>query len=307
MSMMSNRSLLAKADLALSDLTTDGGLLEPEQAEKFIRLLIKKSALMQEVQTLAMSSPKRLLETLRFSGRVLVPGAEATALPVGQRSKPGLTKRELDAKLLKAEVRLNNEVLEDSIERATLKNTIMQSLAEAVARDLEFALINGDTLSADPLLAVQDGVRKLVTQTFDHTANPTNTDLWTGMIRKMPSEFLDRSKLKFYTSIRSGIDWRDSLIPRDTPLGDQQVTDNALRGFQGIPIKEIPEWDETASVVQPVLTDPKNIVVGFVRKMRIETDRDVTAGEIIIVVTMRVAFQLVHPGAAVKGINVNLL
>lgn len=305
--LISNRSLLAKADLALSDLTSDGGLLQPEQANRFIRLLIKKSKLLGLVQTVAMNSPKRLLETLRFSGRVLRPGAEAAALALADRSKPDLTKRELDAKLYKAEVRLNDEVLEDNIERAALRNTIMQHLAEAVARDLDFALINGDTLSADPLLAVQDGVRKLVTNTFDHTGNPTNEDLWNGMIRKLPSEFLDRNRLNFLTSIRSGIDWRGNLAARQTQLGDRRLEENGDAGkFQGIPIVEAPEWAETADVVQPVLTDPKNITVGFVRRMRIETDRDVTAGELIIVVSMRAAFQLVHPPAAVKGINVAL-
>lgn len=306
---ISNRSLLAKADLALADLTTDGGLLVDEQANRFIRLLIKKSRLMSQVATVTMRSPKRLLETLRFSGRVLKPGATATALPVGDRTKPDLTKRELDAKLLKAEVRLNNEVLEDNIERQALRNTIMQSMADAVARDLDFALWNGDTASADPLLKVQDGVRKLVTQTFDHTLNVTNVDLWNGMLRKLPSEFLDRSRLWNLTSVRSEIDWRASLQPRATQLGDQQVAGDVATKFQGIPILAIPEADEAvggADRTEAVLTDPKNIVVGFVRRMRVETDRDVSAGELIVVVSMRVAFQLVHPPAAVKGINIGL-
>lgn len=304
---ISNRSLLAKADLALSDLTTDGGLLVPEQANRFIRLLIKKSVLMPMVTTMGMNSPKRLLETLRFGDRVLKPGIEATALAQADRSKPTLTKRELDAKLYKAEVRLNNEVLEDNIERQAMRNTIMQTLAEAVSRDLEFSLINGDTASANPLLAVQDGVRKLITNTYDHSSANTNTDLWTEMIRKMPSENLQRNKLKFLTSIRSDIDWRESLIPRDTALGDKNVVADATPPYQGVGIVPIPEWDETGNVAEPVLINPKDIVVGFVRKMRIETDKDISAGEMIIVVSMRVAFQIVHPPFAVKGINVALI
>lgn len=303
---ISNRSLLAKADLALSDLTTDGGLLVPEQANRFIRLLIKKSILMPMVTTMGMNSPKRLLETLRFNDRVLKPGIEATALPEADRSKPNLTKRELDAKLYKAEVRLNNEVLEDNIERQAMRNTIMQTLAEAVSRDLEFALINGDTASANPLLATQDGIRKLITNTFDHTSNPTNTDLWTGMIRKMPSENLIRRNLKFLTSIRSDIDWRESLIPRDTALGDRNVVADATPPYQGVGIVPVPEWDETGDECEPILINPKDIVVGFVRRMRIETDKDISAGEMIIVVSMRVAFQIVHPPFGVKGINVTL-
>ncbi len=304
---INNRTLLAKADLALSDLTSDGGLLVPEQANRFIKLLIKESVLMSMVTSIGMNSPKRLLETLRFGSRVLKPGAEATALPQGSRSKPDLTKRELDAKLYKAEVRLNNEVLEDNIERAALRNSIMQSLGAAVSRDLEFALVNGDTASADPLLAVQDGIRKLITNTFDHTSNPTNTDLWNGMIRKQPSEFLRRRDLAFLTSIRSDIDWRAAITPRQTDIGDKQLVTDVTPPFQGIKIVPIPEWDETANVAQPLLINPKQVNVGFHRKITIETDKDISAGELIVVVTMRVAFQVEHPPAAVKAINVALL
>ena len=45
MSITDNRTLIEKADLALSDLTTAGALQEA-QAQKFIRLLIKESVVM---------------------------------------------------------------------------------------------------------------------------------------------------------------------------------------------------------------------------------------------------------------------
>ncbi len=146
--MISNHTLLAKADLALSDLLGDGGLLVPQQADKFIDLLIKKSVLLRRIRNLKMNSPKRLLETLRFAGEVLKPGNPATALSVDDRSRPDLTKVELDAQEYIAEVRLNDSVMEDNIERNSLKNTIMQRLAGAVSRDLEKAAWNGDTASA---------------------------------------------------------------------------------------------------------------------------------------------------------------
>ncbi len=36
--LMDNRTILEKADLALSDLTTGGGMLQPAQAQKFLRI-----------------------------------------------------------------------------------------------------------------------------------------------------------------------------------------------------------------------------------------------------------------------------
>jgi len=308
--MLSNRSLLEKADLALADLTGDGGLLQPAQAARFIRLVIKRSVLLPRVQIVPMNSPKRLLETLRFAGRVLRPGNPATALPVGDRVKPDLTKRELDAKEYKAEARLNDHVLEDNIERGGLKNTVMQALAEAVSRDVEFAVWNGDTLSADTLLAVQDGVLKLITtNTFDHLANPTNNDLWIKMLKKLPSEFLIRSRLGFFTSVKSELDWRASVSERQTQMGDANLSADTLIRPQGIPLLGIPEAREDvpgADKTTAVLTDPKNIAVGFQRDIRIETDRDISAGELIVVVTLRMAVQLVHEPAAVKATNIDV-
>mgnify|MGYP000954966366 FL=1 len=128
MSTLSNRTLLEKADLALADLTAGGGLLKPAQAQKFMRLLVKDSALMKLVTVTPMASPKQQIQRIRFSSRVLRPGQEATAVATGDRVKPDLSHVELDAKLFKGEVRLSDEVLEDSIERGELRQTIMELL-----------------------------------------------------------------------------------------------------------------------------------------------------------------------------------
>ena len=60
MSHLSNRSILEKADLALADLTAGGGLLQPAQAQKFMRLLIKQSVLMQQAtpSMVSMAEPR---------------------------------------------------------------------------------------------------------------------------------------------------------------------------------------------------------------------------------------------------------
>ena len=173
MSYLDNRTILEKADLALADLTAGGGILKPAQAQKFMRLLIKQSVLMQQATVVPMASPKQQISKIKFGSRVLRPGQEATPLGASDRAKPDLSQVELDAKLFKAEVRLSDEVLEDSIERGELRQTIMEMMAEAISRDMEDVLINGDTLSADPFLAVMDGVLKQATSNVvDAGGNP---------------------------------------------------------------------------------------------------------------------------------------
>lgn len=313
---MKNRTLLEKAQLSLNDLTVDGGILTEEVADRFIRLLIKRSVLMSEggVQVVPMNSPQRRLETLRFAGRVLRKASPGVALASGDRVKPDTTRAELDTVEFKAEARLDDSVVEDNIERGNLPNTVMQALGAATARDMEFVIWNGDTASVKvgedgDLERTLDGVRKQIsTNIYPHGTNPTNTDLWNGMLKALPSEFHRRPNLKFFTSVISDIDWRNSLAARQTPVGDRSLTNDAMERWGGINILAVPEAPEDlgggSDETEAVLTDPKNIAVGIQRQIRIETARDISAGELIIVVTLRFDVKLVFEPAAVKATGV---
>jgi HK97 family phage major capsid protein len=215
---LDNRTILEKADLALADLTAGGGMLQPAQAQKFIRILIAESVILKQGTVVPMKSPKQLIEKIRFAGRILRPGSEATALPPGDRVKPDLGKVELDAQLFKAEVRLNNEVLEDSIERGALRQTIMQLIGEAIARDMDEVIIAGDTASGDAFLAKLDGILKQATSNVvDAALQTTNKSIFRDMLKSIPSEFLrNKKEMRFFTSVDSEIDYRDSLAERAT-------------------------------------------------------------------------------------------
>ena len=55
-----------------------------------------------------------------------------------------------------------------------------------------------------------------------------------------------------------------------------------------------------------VLFDPKNINVGIWRNIRLETDKDISEGVLIIVATMRFDVKYAEETASVKGINVKV-
>jgi hypothetical protein len=59
---LDNRTILEKADLALADLTTGGGLLQPAQAQKFMRILINEAVILKQATVVPMRSPKQLIE-----------------------------------------------------------------------------------------------------------------------------------------------------------------------------------------------------------------------------------------------------
>ncbi len=305
------RTVLEKADLALSDLIGEGGYLLPKQAAKFIKRLTEEAKLMPLATVVPMPSPEFPIETIGFGSRVLRAGAERTALTETQRSRPTMTKVDMNAKLFKAEVRLSYETLEDNLEQAGLQNTIMGLLTERVAFDMDDAAVNSDTASADPDLAQFDGLLK---QATSHT--PTNSDseldsdFLNVMIKAMPVQWRrNKSNFKYLTSENAEQDYRDSLGQRETAWARDFLLDDVPARYNGIPVEAIPAFPETlggGNETNVLLTDPKNIYFGIWRKIRVETDKDISAGELIIVVSVRFDVKFAIEDAVVKGTDVTV-
>lgn len=307
---LDNKTILHKADLALSTLQSDGGYLLPVQSAKFIRILIDESKIMKLATVTPMKAPKQPINKIRFASRILRPGQEATQLAEADRAKPDLTALELDAKLFKAEVHLSNEVLEDSIERDELRQTIMQLMGEAISRDMDEIIVQGDTSSGDAYLAQFDGLLKQVTSNIVNAGGQSpNKTIWRDMLKTMPSAFLRNKRLmRYFTSVDAEIMYRDSISDRQTNSGDNALNSDAPCGYSGIPVVDVPLFpenlglggDETAAV----LTDPKNINVGVWRNIRFETDKNISKGVVIIVATMRFDMKLIEETAAVKAVEI---
>jgi HK97 family phage major capsid protein len=312
MSFQDNRSILEKADLALADLTTGGGILKPAQAKKFMRLLIKQSVLLGMATVVPMAAPKQQISKIKFGSRILRPGQEATPLDLADRAKPDLSSTELDAKLFKAEVRLSDETLEDSIEQGELRQTIMEMMAEAISRDMEEVAISGDTTSADPLLAVLDGIlRQATSNIVDAAGTPITKDLLRDLLKTLPSEHLrDKKAMRFLTSVDADLDYRSTLAERPTAVGDKFLEGDTPVLYSGVPVQPIPLFPEnlggTNDQTAVVLCNPKNIHVGIWRKIRIESARDISAGVLKIVATLRFDVKYAEESGVAKAINVQL-
>jgi hypothetical protein len=308
--LMSNRSILAKADMALSDLQSDGGMLQPATALKFMRILIKEAVAMKSGTVVPLKSPKQIIDKIRFGSRMLRAGYEGQALPKDQRAKPDLFQVEFDAKLFKAEVRLNNEVLEDSIERGQLRQTIMQLMAERISVDMDDISINSDTTSSNPDLGQFDGLLKqATTNIFDNLNGDTDKDLFDGMVKKLPSEYLrNRKLLRLMTSVKSELDYRNSLAERATVVGDKFLETDAPVLYAGIPVQSIPMFPEdlgmSTNQTNALLADPKNMNWGMWRQIRIQTDSLASEGVLIIVATIRFDVKWAHEPAVVRGTNI---
>ena len=304
---------IEKADLAVSDLTGSGGALQPAQQREFMRILINESVMMKQVYVREMASRTELFEKAVFGSRVLKAGAEATALSSGDRSAPTLSKVTLTPSLFKAEVRLNDEVLEDQIERERFANTVLEMLAERIGLDIDELIVNGDTASGDTFLASFDGMLKATTSNTvaGGTVN-LNKAHFRDLLKVMPSQFLrNRPKLRFYSSVDAEIDYRDTIMNRQTPMGDgEYMGKDGQVGYAGIPLFPVPVFPENqgsgTNETSMLLLDPKNWCVGVWRDIKVKADYDVPSGVHIFVASLRIGAKYFHEPAAAKltGIKV---
>jgi len=128
-------------------------------------------------------------------------------------------------------------------------------------------------------------------------------------IKAMPSQY-NRMKAmqRFLTSEDAEIDYRDYISDRGTVLGDKFMMEDVPVKYGSRPILPVPVFPDDLGVgsntTNVLLLDPKNARWGVWRKVKVETDRDITTGEWIMVVTVRAGFQYKEEDAVVKITNV---
>jgi len=294
-----SRNIIEKADLAVSQMITDGGYLNPTQQDSFYRKLIDEPTLIGKVRTVQMPSPKMNIDSIGFGSRILrAAPASGIALAADQRVRPAFGQVQLDTEEVIAEVHIPYDALEDSIERGNLENTIMQMIAARASLDLEELLINGNTTSNDPYLALFDGALALAGHTVDGSAfTAINKDVFKAALQEMPTQFLrNLNNMNFLMSWYNSIEYRDALASRTTGAGDDFYINRPTVFAFGVPINSAALMPNTSVL----LTYPQNLIFGVQRNVMIETDRDIRSRSLIVVLTMRIAIEAEEANSIVK-------
>lgn len=304
---------VTRADLALADLTANGGVLDPEHQNTFFRKIIDEPTLIRQVRQQPMNAPEMKIPKIGFGSRVLRPapntgsggaqddGTNTRHLAAADRAKPDFGQVNLETTEYIAEIHLHDDLLEDNIERDQMADTIMTLLAERIALDLEELLISGDTASADAYLATLNGVLKMANaNVVDADGDPISINVFNEVKKGMPTRFRrNLSTLRFLTSMDVESDYRVQVAARGTSLGDQTLTGANPLPVLGVPLQGVALMPETSGL----LLNPKNIIFGMQRNIRIERERDIRARSWVIVVTMRIGFAIEEVDAVVKLID----
>jgi HK97 family phage major capsid protein len=314
---LTEEQIVQRADLTLSDLNSNGGLLSPEQNNTFIQNLTDQDTILRIARTVPMNNPEQRINKIGFGSNIMKPASQdrsaSTSLHEGRRlteahrSKPTTSQVVLTTKEVMAEVNLGYEIFEDNIEREQLQNTILALISAKMAEELENLAINGDlnaTSGADPWLDYMDGwlaqCSGVGSHVYDAGGSAVSANVFNEASKTLPTKYrANKSKLRFMTSMDVESDYRLAVSSRGTGLGDAILT-----GTQALPVFGVPMVGAAFMPGSNILMcDPRNLIMGIQRNVRLETDKDIRSREIIIVVTMRIALAIEEIDAMVKVSN----
>jgi len=309
--MSTNEQLIRKADIALSDLVSDGGLLNPEQTDRFIRWMIDTPTLLNACRTVTMNAPTRKINKIGFGSRILRKAVSATALADNQRVKPDLGQIELNTSEVIAEIHVPYDVVEDNIERGNingekqaggLEDTMLQLIAERASLDLEELSLLGDKTSGDDYLALQDGWLKLCNaHVVDGGGATISKDLFKAGVKAMPDKYLrNRASMSHFVSVDNETEYRDTYANRQTALGDNMLQGTGAIYAYGSSLAAAPMMP----AARGLYCNPLNLLFGIQRRVTMEYDKDIRARVFIVVLTARVAVQVEETDAVVAYTNI---
>ena len=330
-----SRELLQKVITTshLGGSTGRDGLLQPDQANRFIDYMWDATVLGPQVRRVPMRSDTVELDKIGLGKRLLRGATEA--VDDGTNVGVAFAKISLTTVKLRLDWELSSESLEDGLEGAALEDHVARLMSTQAAQDLEDVAINGDTtLGGDPLLKTMDGWAKRAEtegHVVDHGGNTIDRSVFHTALKTLPRVYRQRrGELKFFTGAGIIQDYIYSLqavstefiTPESlaaaginqtsTPVGPAGfITGNAF----GVPVQEVPLMDEqkagdysgaTGDHGDVWLTFPRNLLWGVKREIVVYREFNPKADVIEYTMFCRVGSSVENTDAFVVVKNVKI-
>lgn len=340
--MATQEEILAKANEVTTSVVgaDSGGLLNAEQANRFLDFVVDQSVLMQNSRVVRMRTPTMDIDKMAVGTRLLAKATEAT--DTGTNAAVTFSKVSMTSVKLRLDWEVSTESLEDNIEGSSLEDHIAQMMARQTANDIDDLLINGNTSSSNALLKALDGFLKIALAdgtTVDEGGNNVSRATFDRVLRNLPTKYLQRrNELRFFTG--SGV-VQDTVFSLQNPnsdtvatagapspgstIGDAAFLTGAMRGNGGpgstgiapfgIPLIEVPLMPESVtgdysgaagSHGYVELTQPNNRIVGLHRDITVYRQFKPKKDTIEYTQFMRVACNVENADSYVIAKNVKL-
>ena len=317
------RELMSKSAVDSSSLPNS--VLNREQANRFIDLVINESVLLPKVRTVRTNRNKGEINKLDL-GSIVTEGAHTTSQ--ASTRVPTESVVTYDCEKYRSAFDLKTDFMEDNLERAGIRDTLLSMFSKRIAIDTELAAIEGDDslttgdaqTSENNLLGVNDGWKNILTarvpgaQQIDASGTAPSKVLYYEMKRAIPSRYR-AAKPNYVWIVPSGpydkwkLDWSD----RETQGGDSALGTGGVvgPGPWGIPMLEVPLMPEdltygTAGTdgSQIWLTPLQNLIYFVQRDITIEFDRQPRADVWEVTIHFRVDFEVENSDLCVIANNV---
>lgn len=302
------------------------GLLDPEQANRFIDYTFDSTVLGDVVRKIRLRSDSQEIDRIGVGERLMRRATEAVddGVNVGvafSKISLGTTKYRLDWEL-------SSESLEDGKEGEELEDHIARMLAAQVGTDLEDLAINGDTTkNTDPFLGGVDGWdrrARLAGHVVDHAGGTADRDVFNKALKALPTKYRKRrSQLRFFNGANvmqdyiyslqaKSADWDGPAAPEGVRNANWDNFDTLGRAF-GVPIIEVPLMDEqkagdysgaTGDHSDVWLTFPQNLIWAIKREVTVYREFKPKKDAIEYTLYTRVGANVENPDAFVVVKNV---
>jgi hypothetical protein len=273
-----------------------GGILSPEQSNRFIDYMWDATSLGQTVRKVRMRAPVREIDKMDLGQRIARHATEG--IDDARNAGPTFSKIQLTTEKIRLDWELTSEALEDNIEEGGLEDHIARLMATQLGNDLEDLAINGDTVRTNwdaddaPLMTSFDGYHKRAVTggatVLDAGTAGINTGLFNRAYKALPRKFkARRGQLRYFIGsallqdyhqalvelgIQSGVTfpWVQGSGAQSVPNGQGGATN--LAPF-GIPLYEVPlldqDYTDGGTDGYFVLTHPDNHIWGVKREIKV--------------------------------------
>jgi len=296
---VSGLSVAQKSNLVISDFT-NAGALPPKAADQFIIGAVLQSEMLSMVNSDTYDVPTFNVPWSQFAGQILQAGTQGQAVPAGQRSKPTFGQSQMNFAEFRGQVRIDDGVFENQIERSGLLNTVMGQINVGVGRDIEDAAINSNTggtygpgNNLYTQLPLGGWLQKQASYTVVGAGATLDKTALKRLWKTLPRQYRrDKKKMVFFTATDAEIDYVDTLANRIGAKADDRLTEGESQAkWNGVPIQPVPLFPTTIgtgnSCTTVLLCDPKNLWIGFQRIVKLEQWRDPDAMQTIFSVSVK--------------------
>jgi len=244
---MTNRELIAKATIT-TDAMAAAGLLNPEQADKFIDYVVDETGIKDMSRVIRFKPTQKYIDKISVGRRVAVPKEEA--VDPGIRRGISTSRLVLEHREIMVPFEMSDIVKEENIEGDSIEEHVVKMMATTFANNMEEMFWGGNTLGPaaresdlyeggsnlyikDTLLGLFNGFLKYAEggHVVDAMGEGMNPSLISRALNAMPNKFRkNKAQLKILLSPDHEQVYREKVSTRGTASGD-----NALAATGNIP------------------------------------------------------------------------